>query len=195
MASDPIVWAIIGIILLVIEAFVMQGMGILFAGFAAICVGVSIYNDPENLMGAIGSQLVYFFGYTAFWATILWMPLKHFFGYASEDEYKNIIGTFGIVFETFKKGDIGKLSWSGTLVRCKIDPQSQADELTVKTNVKVTNVVDGIYHVKPVREEMDNFKDRDTILREQEEAKARAEEEARAAEMAANPMSDLKKED
>ena len=103
MASDPIVWAIIGIILLVIEAFVMQGMGILFAGFAAICVGVSIYNDPENLMGAIGSQLVYFFGYTAFWATILWMPLKHFFGYASEDEYKNIIGTFGIVFETFKR--------------------------------------------------------------------------------------------
>ena len=80
-------------------------------------------------------------------------------------------------------------------MRCKIDPQSQADELTVKTNVKVTNVVDGIYHVKPVREEMDNFKDRDTILREQEEAKARAEEEARAAEMAANPMSDLKKED
>ena len=39
---------------------------------------------------------------------------------------------------------------------------------------------------------MDNFKDRDTILREQEEAKALAEEEARAAEMVSNPMSGLK---
>ena len=192
MASDPIVWAMIGIILLIIEAFAMQGMGILFAGFAAICVGVTIYNDPENMIGAIGSQLVYFFGYTALWATILWMPLKHFFGYASEDEYKNIIGTFAVVFENFKKDEIGKLSWSGTLVRCKIDPKSQSDELAKKTNVKVTNVVDGIYHIRPVREEMDNFKDRDTILREQEEAKTRAEEEALAKEMATNPMSDLK---
>ena len=29
--------------------------------------------------------------------------------------------------------------------------------------------VDGIYYIKPVREEMENFKDRDTILLEQAE--------------------------
>ncbi|MEM6603249.1 MAG: hypothetical protein AAF621_04295 [Pseudomonadota bacterium] len=187
MSYDPVVWAFIGITLLSIEAFAIQGMGILFTGFAAICVGVTVYNDMEALDGDIGSQLSYFFGYTLMWGALLWMPLRHFIGYAREDEFKNIVGTFGVVHRTFGRDEVGYINWSGSIVKCKIDEKSAAQELQEKSHVKVTEVIDGIYMVKPVREEMDNFKDRDTLLREQEEQKQRERELAAAeAEKAAN---------
>ena len=175
--SEPIIWALIGIALLSIEAFALQGMGILFAGFAAISLGVSIFNNPEAFDGEIGKQFSYFFGYTIGWAALLWLPLKYFYGYASEDEYKNIIGTYGTVEENFGRDEIGKLRWSGTTVRAKIDDTSVATDLKAKSHVRVTAIKDGVYIVKPVREDMVNFKDKETLKREAEEKALREDAE------------------
>lgn len=176
--TDIFVWSFIGMILMAIEILLMPGMGILFSGFGAITVAFLIYNDMENMTGNLGGQIMNFLMATGFWSTILWYPLKTFYGYSAEDEYKHIIGTIGTVQKLFTRDEIGSLTWSGSLVRCKIDPESKSDQIDAKSHVKITNVVDGIYIVKPVREEIEGFKDRDTILKEQEEAKQKAREES-----------------
>ena len=172
--NDLVVWSLIGIILLAIECFIMPSMGIIFTGFAAICVAGTIYHSPEIMMGAIGTQLFYFFIFTGLWGGILWMPMRHFLGYAAEDLYKNVIGSFGTLHEALKKNEIGLLNWSGSLVKAKIDPQSSADELKAKSYVRITAIEDGVYIVRAVREDIEGLKDRETILREQEERKAQA---------------------
>ena len=170
--NDVVVWSLIGIILLMIECFLMQGMGILFTGFASISVSAVIYFKSETLMGAIGTQLGYFIMFTFFWSTLLWMPLRHFYGYSAEDMYKNVVGSFAIVHHNFNRNEIGMVNWSGKIVKAKIDPTSKSDDLKAKSHVKVTAIEEGIYIIKPVREDIEGFKDRATILREQEQRKA-----------------------
>lgn len=153
---DIVIWSSMGILLLIIECFVMEGIGILFAGLSAITVATITYINIDTMNGSIGTELFLFFLFTFIWGGILWLPLHHIYGYAAEDKYKNVIGSFGTVHDPLSKEEIGTISWGGTLVKARLDEKSNFEALESKTHVKITHVTDdGLHIVRSVREETD----------------------------------------
>lgn len=152
MLSGIALWTFIGIMLMALEIFGVPGIGILFAGFSAISVAVSIFFSPD-LNDNIGSQLLYFLLFTAFWAAVLWIPLNKFINYDDDGNYSNIIGTYGTVIGYIAKDNVGEVSWSGTIKRAMIDASSEFEEFDDKTHVKISNVKDGIFYIKGSKED------------------------------------------
>jgi len=144
--NDTIIWSVLGIALMALEIFGLQGIGVLFTGFSAITVSFLIYLYP-SLDSNISLQLIYFFIFTAVWAGILWIPLKNFFFYGQSGDYSNIIGTYATTHRALKRGEVGKVRWSGTIVRAVIAESSPNDVIGDKVNVKISFVEDGLFHV------------------------------------------------
>lgn len=149
--SDPIIWSLIGIGLLCVEIFFIQGMGVLFMGFAAITVGITMYIHPDLEYANLAVKIVYFLLFTTMWGALLWYPLKSFCGYSCENDYKNIVGTLGIVSDVVTKETLGNMRWSGTTVKCKVDPESNYNSIKPETHVRVTGLVDNIFIVSPLK--------------------------------------------
>lgn len=144
--SDIVTWSLIGIALMGLEMFGLQGIGILFTGFSAITVAFLIYLNPE-LSDNIGKQLVYFFFGTAGWAAVLWLPLKKFIRYGDNGDYSNIINTYATANTDMRKSIFGEVIWSGTRMRAMIDTECPDDFIADKTTVKVVSVIEGILYV------------------------------------------------
>ncbi len=144
--NDIIIWSLIGMVLMALEVFGVQGIGILFTGFSAITVAFMIYLDPE-LIDNIGIQLVYFFFYTVVWATILWIPLNKFIRYSDNGDYSNIINTYATTNKDMVKGKMGEVYWSGTKVRAMIAEDNPDNEIPTDTSVKISAVFDGVFYI------------------------------------------------
>ncbi|MFT6071716.1 MAG: hypothetical protein ACJARD_001138 [Alphaproteobacteria bacterium] len=144
--SDIVIWSILGMVLMMLEIFGIQGIGVLFTGFSAITVSLLIYINPD-LNSNIGLQLLYFFIFTAIWSAILWVPLKKFINYGDSGDYSNIIGTYANVSKDMEKGKVGEIIWSGTKVRAMIADENTKDQISAETSVKITSVIDGMFYV------------------------------------------------
>jgi membrane protein implicated in regulation of membrane protease activity len=144
--NDIIIWSLIGMVLMALEVFGVQGIGILFTGFSAITVAFMVYLNPE-LIDNIGIQLVYFFFYTVVWAVVLWIPLNKFIRYSDNGDYSNIINTYATTNKDMVKGKIGEVYWSGTKVRAMIAEDNPDNEISINTSVKVSAVVDGLFYI------------------------------------------------
>ena len=144
--DNIIIWSLIGMALMAIEIFGIQGIGILFTGFSAITVVFMIYLDP-TLADDVGTQLFYFFLFTALWAAILWIPLNKFIRYSDNGDYSNIINTYATTNKDMIKGQIGEVVWSGTKVRAMIDGNNTEDIINDKTTVRITSVIDGLFYI------------------------------------------------
>ena len=156
--NDIVIWSIIGMILMALEIFGVQGIGILFSGFSAITVAFMIYLDPE-LIDNIGTQLLYFFFYTVAWAMILWIPLNKFIRYSDNGDYNNIINTYATTNKDMTKGEFGEVIWSGTKIRAMIAKDNLDDKISDKTTVKVTAVINGIFYItNDIRKEAPDHK-------------------------------------
>jgi membrane protein implicated in regulation of membrane protease activity len=144
--GDIVTWSLIGMLLMGLEIFGLQGIGILFTGFSAITVAFLIYLNPD-MVDNIGLQLVYFFFCTAGWATILWLPLKKIIRYGDNGDYSNIINTYATTHKNMKKNEVGEVIWSGTRMRAMIDDENPEDFIPEKTTVKVIAVIDGLFYI------------------------------------------------
>lgn len=143
--SNPNFWLILGVILIVSELAVIQGMGLLFAGIAGITVGsLIIFNiiDAANNLQII----VYFLAATILWAMILWKPLKKLINKNSANRYNDIVNTEATIDDEsgLKKGKTGNVKWSGTRMRAKIIEASSSDFIEYKQQVFVHNKIDGV---------------------------------------------------
>lgn len=145
--DDIVIWSFIGMVLMALEIFGIPGVGILFAGFAAITVAVLIYRDP-SLNENIGWQLIYFFISTAFWSAVLWIPLNKWIDYSNKkDDYTNMIGSLATTNIEMAKGKKGEIFWSGTTVNAFIHPSCPDDIIAEKTEVKIVDVIDGAFYI------------------------------------------------
>ncbi len=138
-------WFIVGIVLIVVEVFLVPGAGILFAGVGAITVGGALIAGWTH---AIDNQFILFFLFTGIWAALLWKPLKSLMN--SEDSgYSDFIGEIAIVYgEPLEKNKKGQLKWSGTIMNCEIAPEESSRKILPDAEVIIVGVSKGILLVK-----------------------------------------------
>ena len=137
-----IIWIAVGVICLALEAMAVPGVGFLFAGLSAITVGGLI-----NL-GILGQashieQVSLFLAFVFVWAAILWIPLKNFSFKNEVNAFNNIVGDIAEVeSDVLIKGKIGKVKWSGTIMRARLDVDDTVQSVLKGTEVYI-KLVDG----------------------------------------------------
>jgi membrane protein implicated in regulation of membrane protease activity len=140
------IWAVIAIILVAIEVTTAPGVGFLFGGLAAITIAILVKYSVLN-EDAILVQSAVFFVFTAIWAALLWKPMNKMFkrNEKSPDPY---MGAEAVVNENdLKKGEIGEVRWSGTIMRAAIRAESGNDTIKAENKVWVHAMQDGVMQV------------------------------------------------
>jgi membrane protein implicated in regulation of membrane protease activity len=140
-------WLMIGALLIFLEIAFIQGIGLLFAGLGAICVGAIL---SAGMAEELTSQFIMFFIFTAIWTGLLWKPLKNFIK-GKNSGYSDMVGATAIVYEEdLTRGKIGKVKWSGTIMKCKLeDDFSLQEKIALDTEVIIIKVSHGILIVRP----------------------------------------------
>jgi membrane protein implicated in regulation of membrane protease activity len=114
-------WLLAGAVLLALEAAGASGIGFMFAGLAALLVGVLI---EANIITEtnLTLQLALWFTLTVVTAIILFSPLKRWrTDTKSEDSFDNIIGTTATVAAGgLMIGKPGRVQWSGTVMNAQV---------------------------------------------------------------------------
>lgn len=142
-------WLLIGAVMMAVEVFAMPTFVLFFAGIAAVCVGVmtgtGLLQDDSYLM-----QWAWFFGLTVMWAAVLWKPVKKFRTITPHgQDYKNITGDIATVVRgSLKKGVVGQVQWSGTLMNARLSDNAAENELPEGTIVEITDVKGNTVTVK-----------------------------------------------
>ncbi len=140
-------WLMIGALLIFLEIAFIQGIGLLFAGLGAICVGAVL---TAGMTKDVTEQFIMFFVFTAIWTGLLWKPLKNFIK-GKNSGYSDMVGSTAIIYgEDLARGKTGSVKWSGTIMNCKLDNNySSGDIIALDTEVIITEVSQGILIVRP----------------------------------------------
>ncbi|MEM7617665.1 MAG: NfeD family protein [Pseudomonadota bacterium] len=127
-----LVWLIIGILFISLEALGISGIGFLFAGLAAITVG-GLINFEIIAANNYYSQILTFFIAIVGWLMLLWRPMKNFYANRKVKKFHNIVGDEAIVLQDLnKENSAGVVKWSGVKMSAQIDEKSAVD--IIKTN-------------------------------------------------------------
>ncbi len=140
------IWLIIGALLIILEMVLFPGIGFLFAGLGAISVAAGLMT---GWMHSLSAQLILFFLATAFWTAILWKPLKKLMA-GKESGFDDMVGSTAVVFDqSIEKGKIGKVKWSGAIMKCQLDSGAEGLEIIApETEVIITGVSKGILIIR-----------------------------------------------
>ncbi len=148
--SEPYLWLIGGAVFMALEAFGIPGIGLVFAGLAAIIVGGLIQADIIEYSDHV-LQFTLWFGMTVLTAITLWKPMKRWrLNPSAEDQFNNMIGTTATVTGGgLKKGVAGKAKWSGTTMSAKLADDAGVDMLEDGATAEVTAVKGTMLYLKP----------------------------------------------
>ena len=140
------IWLIAGALLIILEIILFPGIGFLFAGLGAISVGAVLI---VGLIDSLSAQFIVFFLSTGFWTAIIWKPLKKFIA-GKESGFDDMVGSMAVVFgQSIEKGRIGKVKWSGTIMKCQFDPLAEGlDIIAPETEVIITGISKGILIIR-----------------------------------------------
>lgn len=146
---SAVIWLVIGATLIAAEVFFVTGIGLLFAGVAALCTGIIV------LLGWIGEENLYyqlssFFAITTCLLGILWKPLRKL-GKKKKYIASELTGSHAIIGnEPLSKGKIGLVKWSGTWMQARLAEESSLDSLPSGTEVIVKEVHGTTLIVRPI---------------------------------------------
>lgn len=138
-------WLLAGAVLLALEAFGLPGLGFLFAGLAAILVGLTV-ESGFVAADAVVAQWAIFFLATGLFAVLLWKKLKQWRMNPAIQPYSNIVGTEAHVTQPIAAGGEGEVRWSGTLMRARA---ADGQPIASGTTVLVQAVEGNVLHVAP----------------------------------------------
>lgn len=143
-------WLIAGAALMALEAFGIPGIGLFFAGLAAIVVGGLVASDVVGAESYL-IQLSLWFGMTCLMAVTLWKPMKRWrTNPNSKDKFSNMVGdTATVSGADLVVGAAGKVKWSGTTMSAEIAAGSTVSEIPVGTTVEIVEVRGNTLIVKP----------------------------------------------
>jgi len=140
------VWLIAGAILIILEIVLFTGIGFLFAGLGAISVAGGLI---AGWIDSLSAQFILFFLATGFWTAVLWKPLKKFIE-GKGSGFDDMVGSTAVVFgQSIEKGKMGEVKWSGTIMKCQLDPGAEGLEMIdPETEVIITGVSKGILIIR-----------------------------------------------
>lgn len=143
-------WMAAGAVLMFLEVMVLPGIGLLFTGLAAICVGIVIQLGmaaSENVF----VQAAWFFALTAAWAAILWKPMQRFRSGKTES-YSNMVGESAeVTGGGLHKGRKGKVKWSGTIMNAELAADAGEASLEDGATVEIVKMEGITLIVRPKR--------------------------------------------
>lgn len=144
-------WLLVGAILVVMEAFIAPGVGLLFAGLGAIIAGILIglgLIPADNII----LQFAIFFAFTALTASLLWKKLKQF--RQGKETYSNIVGDSATVEgAALKKGVDGKVKWSGTSLKARLVENAAVSQVSGGTEVIIEELRGNVALCRPIGED------------------------------------------
>lgn len=140
-------WFILGLCLIILEGLLGFTIITFIAGLAAVTVGIMCYLFPEYYESPISIfSLAMYCGFIGIWALLLFNPLKALKN-RNKDGYNNIVGGEGeVVDKPLKPGKIGKLKWSGTLVKAKLKAGCK-HQVAVGEDVTIIDIKDNVFIV------------------------------------------------
>jgi membrane protein implicated in regulation of membrane protease activity len=140
------IWLIIGAFLIFLEIVVFSGIGLLFAGLAAISVGASLI---AGWIDSQSDQYILFFFASALWTTLLWKPLKKFIA-GKDSGFDDMVGSTAIVYDKpIEKGKMGKVKWSGAIMNCQFEPEAEGMEtIAPDTEAIISQISNGLLIIK-----------------------------------------------
>jgi|TARA_B110000438_G_C15557684_1_gene539739 membrane protein implicated in regulation of membrane protease activity len=144
--SPSSLWLSVGVFLIFLEIVVFSGIGLLFAGLAAVSVGAALiagWIDNQS------NQFILFFLSSAVWTFVLWKPLKKFLA-GKESGFDDMVGSKVVVYEQpIKKGKTGKVKWSGAIMNCQFEPETGGIEtIFPDTEAVISKVSNGVLIIK-----------------------------------------------
>jgi membrane protein implicated in regulation of membrane protease activity len=142
-------WLAFGVGFLLLEAFGISGIGLLFAGCGALTTGTLLQAGmiPEE---ATMMQALVFAVSTGLWAALLWKPMQKFTLRKNAPGYSNMVGETAYVGGNgLKKGLPGEATWSGTIMNAELHESISATEIPAGAQVTIVDVVGNTLIVKP----------------------------------------------
>ena len=150
-------WFGLSMVLFLVEAFGLPGLGFFFAAIAALCVGLLVELNVLALDDHI-QQGSAFFALTAIWAAALWKPLKKWRMQNPAQVHNDMIGRTAIVAEGgLSKNRSGNAKWSGTIMKARmaadaaIEKAAEGDELKIVDVQSATLILAELSYVLPAR--------------------------------------------
>lgn len=145
----PIAWMAFGAVLILLEVLLMPGIGFFFAGMAAVSLGLLLTFDLFMYV-SVTMQVSLFFMFTCFWAAVLWIPIQKFKSRKAVNSYENITGELAVVWEEdLQIGIPGKVTWSGTILNARLDPNSKLERVEKGQYVRITGTAGSTLIVEP----------------------------------------------
>ncbi len=140
------IWLTIGAFLIFLEIVVFSGIGLLFAGLAAICVGAALI---PGWIESQSEQFILFFFASAFWTAVLWKPLKKFIA-GKESGFDDMVGSTTVVYgEPIEKGKMGQVKWSGAIMKCQFEPETETIKIIAPdTEAIISRISNGLIIIK-----------------------------------------------
>ncbi len=134
-------WLIFAAVFLALEAFGLPGIGLFFAGIAALITGLLVEYGAiagDDYILQFGSFLVL----TAVTAGLLWKQMQRWRTNPKADgEFNNMVGSEATVLEGgLHKGKRGKAKWSGTIMSAELSADAAIDTVEEGTIVQILAV-------------------------------------------------------
>lgn len=131
--SPASLWMMAAGVMVVLEMVGLSGIGLLFAGLAALSVGMAIQfhwlGDASYIW-----QWGWFLLLTAIWATVLWKPFMRLSRKSPGATYHNMIGHKAKAVAELLPGQEGTVRWSGTTMRATLqgeEPVAAGEEVEI----------------------------------------------------------------
>lgn len=135
-------WYVLSVILFLLEAFAIPGIGLFFAGFGALTVALLVQWGVISAESHL-AQYTAFFLLTGLWMAILWTPLKKFRirRLMQHETHHDVIGRMARVKgESLRKNQRGTVEWSGTLMAARLADDAAIEEAAVGIELKIVAI-------------------------------------------------------
>lgn len=116
--SNEILWLAAGVILVFLEFTMLPAVGMIFAGIAALIVGILL---EAGVLQEINSQWIVFLAATTILSALFYKSLKNFRS-NKHSQYNDMIGQEVTITEDLEVGKAGSVKWSGTTMKAKLCP-------------------------------------------------------------------------
>lgn len=143
-----VIWILLGAGFLWLETRKFPGVGLLFAGLAAIITGLAI---EAGLVGAhiFVAQLAFFLTLTTAFAVVLWRKISGRIGRKLSLDAQGLVGAQAIIMHAgLQKKAKGTVRIAGHYYSAMLDSTEPAQSLSKGTLVTITAVQDGIVYIK-----------------------------------------------